>query len=319
MKKFIIKSVLFLLPLVVSAYFIDRFLSYQLTTSNVHAQKEYPTWNDVMGGKVNSDIVINGSSRAWVQYDPMMMQDSLHASVYNLGIDGHNFWLQYMRYQLLLKHNKKPKLMVQSVDITFFEKRTDLYNMDQFLPYMLWDQIIQDYTGSYNGYNYFDYKIPLIRYYGKFEAIKTAVKLKLGIQNNPIQRVRGYEAQIKKWNNDLLMAKIKMNYYEVKADLRSMELFDRFLAECKKDNIQVILVYPPEYIDGQKFVRNRKMVIDLFEGFSKKYEAPFYDFSSDSLSFNQDYFYNSTHMNKVGAELFTQRVIQIIKEEWKKD
>ena len=41
-------------------------------------------------------------------------------------------------------------------------------------------------------------------------------------------------------------------------DTTTMIAFDNYLFECKKKNILVLLVWTPEYIEGQKFVKNLK-------------------------------------------------------------
>ena len=91
------------------------------------------------------------------------------------------------------------------------------------------------------------------------------------------------------------------------------EDIEQFLKECKRDNIKLIFVYTPEYIEGQKFVANRTSIFKTFSKYSKKYEIPFYDYSKDSLCLDKKYFYNSNHLNKTGAEIFTNKLIDTLK------
>jgi hypothetical protein len=313
MKKFITQFIIFCVPALIAAYAFDVFVSIHLKESNSFAKKEYPVWNTLRDGKVNSDIVIYGSSRAWVHIDPKMISDSLKVSCYNLGINGHNFWLQYLRHQLLLEKNTKPKLIIHSLDAFTLQKNEDLYNAEQFLPYMLWNNQIKEATISYNGFPFVDYEIPLIRYYGRQEAINTAIELYTNPHNNPIQRIRGYQGQGREWNSDFEKAKSKMKGYNVKIDPPSQLLFENYLKECRSKNIKIILVYTPEYIEGQKFVMNRDSIIKMYNKFSTEYKIPFYDYSNDTISYNKKYFYNSLHLNKKGAELFTNKLINRLK------
>ncbi|MFH2142219.1 MAG: hypothetical protein ABIJ97_07350 [Bacteroidota bacterium] len=313
MRKFIIYILLFLSPLIFSCYLLDIFISKQLKRANLHAQGEYPVWNSIIDGEVNSDIVIYGSSTAWVQFNPTMIGDSLNTTTYNLGIDGHNFWLQYLRHKLLLKHNNKPKLIIHSVDNATLQKRTELYNPDQFLPYMLWNNDIENAIKSYKGYTFLDFKIPLIRYFGKTDAIKTVVKMMINQRSNVVVRVRGYNEQDIQWNDDFDEAKKTMKYYKAIIDTPSIILFDKYLKECVDNKINVIFVYPPEFIEGQNFIINRDEIINLYKYYSEKYNILFIDFSNDSISFQKQYFYNSIHLNKKGSELFTNKLIARIK------
>lgn len=314
MKKFLLRIVFFILPIVFFSYFFDVIISNSLKKSNSYAFTEYSTWNAIIEGKVNSEIVIYGSSRAWVHINPTMISDSLIVSAYNLGIDGHNFWLQYLRHSLLLQNNTKPKLIIHSLDIYTLQKTKDLYNSEQFLPYMLWNEEIKNATISYNGYDLIDYVIPLIRYYGKLDAIKAVISLSINPRGNRVERIRGYQGEDVQWNTDFDKAKKTMKFYEVSLDTASVLLFERYLNECKANNIKIIFVYTPEYIEGQKFVKNRNEIISLYTELSKKYDIPFYDYSNDTISFQKKYFYNASHLNKTGSELFTNKLIEKLKE-----
>lgn len=297
-----------------SSYFADVFISTNLKESNKFAEKEYSTWNDILEGKVNSDIIIYGNSRAWVQFNSVMMTDSLHLPTYNLGIDGHNFRLQYLRHRMLLKNNSKPKVIIVSIDMFSLQKRKDLYNLEQFLPYMLWDSEIKKATSSYKGFVFMDYEIPLVRYYGRTEAIETAIRFYSGHLSNPICRVRGYQGRNESWNTDFDKAKLTMKSYETKLDSETVFLFEIFITECITENIKLVFVNAPEYIQGQKYVKNRAEVLAIYTKLSKQYHIPFYDYSNDAISFQKKYFYNSVHMNKTGAELFTAKLIDTLKQ-----
>lgn len=310
MKKIVFKVVLFLLPIVVFSYSIDVFLSKNLKKTEY---MEHPVWRAIYDGKVNSKIVIYGSSRAWVHVNPSRIGDSLHTTAYNLGIDGHNFWLQYFRHQQLLKYNAKPKLIIQTLDPMTFQKRDDLYNAEQFLPYMLFNDEIYKATRSYKGFGRLDYKVPLLRYYGQKEAIMRVAGIVVSPQKNIRNRIRGYQGRNEAWNSDFDRAKAKMKSYKILLDQQSVALFESYLDECAKAKIKVILVYTPEYIEGQRFIENRDEVMALYARLGKKHNVPFYDYSTDRISFDKKYFYNALHLNVVGAELFTSELIERLK------
>ncbi len=313
MKKFIVNLFLFVAPFVLLSYFLDIFVSKNLKNINDVAYGEYSTWNDLFDGKVNSDIVIYGSSRAWCHISPKIIEDNLRLKTYNLGINGHNFWLENFRHAVLFENNTKPKLILFSLDMFTLQKRKELFNSEQFLPYMLWNSEIKKATESYEGFNFYDYTIPLIRYCGKILVLEKIINYSLGLISNPIMRINGYQGKDKTWNSDLDKAIAKRKKYEVPIDRKSQQLFEKFLVECQNQNIKLIFVYTPEYIGGQKFVKNRKTVMDLYGHYSKKYQIPFYDYSNDSISFQKKYFYNASHLNKTGAELFTHQFVDTLR------
>lgn len=312
MKNFLAKLLYFILPILITAYPIDYVMSYYLGQSNDNPG-EFEVWNDIYNSNANCDIAIYGSSRAWVHIDPKILNDSLELDVYNFGIDGHNFWLQYLRHLELIKYNKKPSTIILSVDVFSLQKRIDLYQPDQFLPYMLWNSNIQEFTSSYVGYNTFEYYLPFLRYSGKSNALKTIKKNFFINQSSENYRTNGFLGMEREWNKDLDKAKENKDTYEIKLDSTSIELFEKFINECKTNDIELIFVYTPEYIDGQNFVANRNDIIQIYRDMSTKYSIEFYDYSNDSLCFEKKYFYNASHLNNTGAEIFSKTLASDLK------
>ncbi len=313
MSNFLFRIVFFVVPIILIGGLGDWYISKTLRKSNSYAEGEYSTWNAILEGNINSDIVVYGSSRAWVHVSPAILKDSLKMSVYNFGIDGHNFWLQYLRHDLYLQHNKKPKVIIQTLDFSTLMKQKTLYNPDQFLPYMLWNKKIKDATLSYEGYKFFDYEIPLVRYYGKLNAFKEVKRLIRKPDANLPERIRGYKGMDRQWNNDFQNAKLKLKKINIELDSKSVALFEKYLQECQSKHIKMIFVYTPEYIEGQNLIVNKKDIISLYRQFSIKYNIPFYDYSNDALSMNQDNFYNALHLNKVGSEKFSRKLAATLK------
>ncbi len=271
--------------------------------------------NDIYSGKANCDVAIYGSSRAWVNFNTKIIEDSLKVHAYNFGIDGHNFWLQYLRHLEFTKYNQKPKEIILAVDIFTLEKRKDLYNESQFLPYMLWNKNIWKYTSSYIGFDQIDYLIPLVRYRGKFSALRTAFKNISMRGKVKTYRYKGFAGMNRSWNSDYDEAKATKGTYTAKIDEQTVLLFEKFVQECKESGIKLILVYTPEFIEGQGFVTNKSEIIRIYREFSLKYNIPFWDYSNDKICFDKQLFYNTTHLNKEGANLFTSELVSKLKKE----
>jgi hypothetical protein len=132
----------------------------------------------------------------------------------------------------------------------------------------------------------------------------------LGIDHSAPFRRNGYVAMDTKWNDDFDNARKKLGTYNILIDSSTIILFDKFLADCSSDNIKIILVYSPEFIDGQNFVKNRNEIIELYARYSKKYNIPFLDYSDDEICYKKEYFYNASHLNKTGSDLFMQKFIR---------
>ena len=309
MKKFFKKLFYFSLPIILISYPFDYILSYYLSQSNEYTLGEFEVWNDIYNAEADCDIAIYGSSRAWVHFDPKTLRDSLGLNVYNFGLDGHNFWLQYLRHLEFIKYNKRPRTIILSIDAFTLQKRKDLYQSDQFLPYMLWNSNIQKYTSSFIGYRFLDYYIPLIRYAGKSTSLEEIIKNIRKDESSIRFRQNGYLGMDREWNTDLDKAKEKQNSYQVDIDSNTIQLLEQFIQDCSFNEIELVLVYSPEHIDGQNFITNRDQIIKIFNDFSTKYSLIFLDYSNDSLCFDKKYYYNATHLNKKGSEIFSRKLV----------
>ncbi len=270
------------------------------------AQGEIGVWNDIFESNATADVAIYGSSRAWVHIDPEIIEKHTGLTAYNYGIDGHNFKLQYLRHKLLLQNNPAPKYILVSLDVFTLDQRKDLYNSDQFLPY-IFQKDIRAFTSSYEGYSYLEYGVPLIRYIGRKDVVKSAL---WGVSEGNLKqskRTKGYLGVHREWNDDFAKARASRDSLQAKFDEQTISLFQQFIEESKELGIQVMFVYTPEYIDGQNFISNRDEVIEKYIQIASQYQIPFLNYSQDSLSYDTQYFYNSLHLNKKGSQLFSEK------------
>lgn len=315
MKKFLIRIAKFVVPVIILIYPLDYVMSHLLMKSH-RVPGEIEVWNDIYHGQINADVAVYGSSRAWQQFDSQLIGDSLNEPTYNFGIDGHNFWLQYLRHIEYFKYNRKPKTIILSVDVFTLQKRPDLYQLNQFLPFMLWNNDIYDFTHSYEGFNFFDYYVPLVRYSGQVKSFYEMALPIIKKEKVSDFRKKGYHAFNDKWNSDFDKAKATMEKYEIKWDSKSIDLFEQFIGECKDEGIRLILVFAPEYIEGQQFVSNRSTLVSYYEEIAGKYNLPFFNFSNDPICYDKDNFYNSEHMNRTGSLKFSKELSHKILTYW---
>lgn len=313
MKKFVFRFCVFVLPVFVLFGFADAFISENLKKSNGFVKGEYTTWNALYDKKLDSKIIVLGSSRAWLHFDAQLMTDSLRTPVYNIGMDGYNFWFQDYRLKLAMQSRIKPRLILHSVDVFTLAKRPDLFSPEQFLPYMLGNNQLKAVSRGFSGFCDLDYQIPMLRYFGKGKAIIESCKMVAHAKNDAF-RIRGFHGNNESWNNDLALAEQTVGSMKVKIDAPTIKLFEAYLERCHKEKIPIVFVNAPEYIDGQDFISNRKEIFAMYRHYSVKYKIPFLDYSKDPISYNQKLFYNALHMNKTGAEIFTAKFVKDLKK-----
>jgi hypothetical protein len=322
MKKFILKTILFIICPLLVAIILDIPISNQL--KNV---KDFPceneVWNDIYNSSIKAEIAILGSSRAWVHFDPKIISDSLNTQCYNFGEDASNILLQYIRYKEYTTFNLKPKLVIISIDMWTFINRNNGYPTNRYYPYMLWNTRVFNILKGYNkeGYNKNKFFIPMLRYLG-LNQIKLIINnpskpyfkgfnKSFELSNNGKFRFNGYRGMDLHWKENDNSAQIKD--YEVDIDTSLVTIMKSFIKEIQQEGINIIMVYTPEYKDGQSIVKNRNEVFSKFEEISSIYNVPIYDYSDSLISEKKELFYNVQHLNKEGATIFTNQFINDFK------
>jgi len=310
MKIFLIKFLFFLIPLLFISFLGDYVITKQLLKSK---DKNFVVWNDLVFGRIHSEILIYGTSRARAHINTKILEDSFHLSTYNLGIDGYTFDMEYCRHKLVMKYNRKPKYIIQTLDYHMLGKIENLYQYEQFYPYIK-NPIILNEIKNYNGFTWFDYNIPFVRYYGSTKQLVSAANILLRPSHNKGNRYKGFYNYNQSWTGEFEKTKAIQDHIYQKIDNKSLILFEKYLLDLKNKNIKVIFVYTPEYIEGQKFVSNRNEIMAIYKNISMKYNIPFLDYSSDSICLSKDYFYNAEHLNLKGTNLFSRKLTSDLKE-----
>ncbi|MFK7905771.1 MAG: hypothetical protein AB8B69_11630 [Chitinophagales bacterium] len=307
MNKFIKRLVYFALPLVIISYPLDLWISDCISESSCigYCSDEFSVWDDIFDGKIDSDIAVYGSSRAWMHFDTPMMTDSLGHNSYNFGMNGNGFLTQYLRHKMYLKHNRKPKVIMLSVDYFTLEKRDHIINHFQFLPYMLWNKDMMEETSSYSDFEIFDFLIPLLRYIGDFQLFVDTYQITSSDLKS--KRDRGFAGISKGWYEGIEETK---EVYHFEIDEKLVQLLDKFLQECVEDDIEVVLVYAPIYYEGLKRIGNQEEIFNTFYDFSIKYNLEFLDYLDYEINCHKFLFVDFPHLNDRGAYFFTSALIE---------
>ena len=88
--------------------------------------------NKLFEGRINADVVISGSSRALVHYDPRVIQAVVGCSAFNIGLNGSQTDMQVAVLSAYLKHNKKPSVVLHNLDSFSFVATREVFDPAQF-------------------------------------------------------------------------------------------------------------------------------------------------------------------------------------------
>jgi hypothetical protein len=310
MKAFLAKVLFYAMLLTVGAFSLDYILEKGLRKSE---EGEFQIWNDIFESRINSDVIISGNSRAWVHISPEILDSVLHVNSYNLGIDGYPFSMQYVRFKLFEKYNKKPRLIIQNVDFTTLYRRTTPYNKTQFLSYLHEDFIKDELKKT--EFTEFELYIPAMQYHSEFPIVEHGLMEFFNIKHYQISRYKGYCGQERTWDRSKLEEILSQDSIIAEREPETVELFDTYLNYCKENDIQVILVFTPQYIKMTEFTKNWDDEMQVYHDFAEKYDIPFLDYTHDTICYDTTYFYNAMHLNKKGSELFSIKLTNDIKDQ----
>lgn len=309
MKQFLIKISVY------TIFFVLLFTLLTFVVDNGLKKSEYGNlkeWNSLFNGKINSEIIIQGSSRAWTQYSTEIIDSVLNMNSYNLGIDGTPYDFQYVRFELLMKYNRKPKIIIQNVDFNNMGRNHLVYQKYQYLPFL--PNIHFKEVLFLNNFSRFDYYLFFTKYCGSYKIINIGLSEYFKIKQYENIKYKGYQGQLKSWDEDNFRKVIHNGGIRWNKDIDVQRQFEDFLLRCKKNDIKVLLVHAPVYKYANTITHDFDGMINYYASLAQKHDCFFLDYSKDSISNETKYFYNATHLNKLGSEKFTIKLCEDIKK-----
>lgn len=307
MKIFLFKIVIYSISIITICFIVQYFVDKGFRKYNVG---EYAVWNKIFAGKVASDIVIIGSSRAAHQFNPKILEDSTDFTCFNLGVDGGGFITIKSRWESYKANNKSPKILIFNFDMMYFRRREVITNKMKYLPYLS-EHAVSSNLERIDNMIWFEKNIPLLKYCGLSDQIFLGLKSYIGLFSEVKNKLyNGYWADPRSWDQDFVKFKAK-NKKIIFSEENIDDSFDHIIElneEFKKKKIKLILVHAPMYYELQKLMPQMDSLMLVMKQLASNNSFLFWDYSKDSLSFSRTYFHNSMHLNRKGANLFTQQL-----------
>ena len=276
---------------------LDYAISYKLQHS---ADRRYIGWSKIINEQLDADLVILGNSRAWVQYDPAILDSILHINSFNMGIDGSGFNRQILRYEVYNRYQAKmPRWIVMNIDYFSASDWTIGYEREQFCPFM-WNPAARKEIENVEPMSWGERYIPVYRYV-TYKGLYNV----LYEQPWDSKTYKGYMGQDRPWE---AKAYEELTTFHFNADERVMAMFEQFLEERNAERIQVIFCYAPIYIGFTNKVENLEEFFACYKDYAEKYDIPILDYTYHELSMDTVYFYNASHLNRRGAEIFSTQL-----------
>lgn len=301
------------LPLLRGTVFVSLLLAlacslhYLITTGLRRVETSaFGAANRLVDGRINAEVVITGSSRALVHYDPRLIQAITGRTTYNLGRNGSQTDLQLAVLRTYLRHNAKPRLVVHNLDLFSFVTSHEIYDPVQYVPYLDEPAIYAAVSRTYPDAWKWKY-LPLYGYVVPDLRLGWTVGLKRLAGVQPAEdHIAGFVPRALPWTGDFeRLRETHSDGYLTPVEPQGLRDVEELIALCRMEGIPLILSYSPEYAAIFPLQKNRPVIFRLFQQLSARHGVPFWDFSDSPLGREQRNFYNSQHLNAEGAAQFS--------------
>jgi hypothetical protein len=265
--------------------------------------------NRAMAGQVNADIVISGSSRALTHYQSKIIEDITGRRTFNIGRNGSQTDMQLAFLKAYLKNNRKPELVIHNLDLFSFQTSKEIYDPAQYMPFLdqapIYDAILQVYPDVWK-WKY----LPLYGYIAEDMRFSwlLGVKALFGIQPRE-DHIQGFLPRHTRWTGDFEKYRDdNPDGVHTEIEIQGVRDVEELVALCKEAGVPLLLVYSPEYHEMQTLERNRDEVFNKIHEICHRFDVPLWDYSGSPISQDRAYFYNSQHLNAVGARVFSSEL-----------
>lgn len=253
--------------------------------------------------KVNTDIIIIGSSKASHHYIPNMISEELGMSTYNCGQDGCFFLYQNCIINMILDRYS-PKMILWDIQPSSFtgqEKNKEYQNIRYLSPYYRGNIWVKNFIDSESMKMPFLMSSCMFAYNSKFLNYVFPLVINSSVTNNgyiPLG-TEGYSSP------QLYIEKDNSSNHKLDELLK---LLSETIGRCKSKGVDLHLYISPEYsekCEATKEVESEIEKIALLEDvpFANYHSLP--EFMNDSSLFK-----DAGHLNDKGAKVYTSIVLQ---------
>ncbi|MBF4507120.1 hypothetical protein IRZ83_10605 [Flavobacterium sp. JLP] len=288
MKRFLIYTTKIFIVIIVIAVALDGLYTAVFMQSKNRGKIE-----TVFNSKAQKlDVVILGSSRANNHFVAQMFEDK-GLKAFNYGMSGGHLFEASLMLKLMIERKYTIKNVILEADLNLSGDHQAEGISALFLPYIHNSEVIKNHFETQENFNEL-YYIPFYRYIkfdtkiGFREAFFTAVHKKTNALDNLGFYPLGYKKNANmKGNLENLNPLPHNKYYE---EIRNI---------CKQNRINFIAVMTP--------VCENEAGMNYFNKVKKAYPEIH---NYENVVIENKYFSSCGHMNNIGAEIFTARILK---------
>lgn len=259
----------------------------------------------ILNGNLDKELLVLGSSRGIVNIDAQQLEEQTKKSSYNLSYSGSDIVFQDFILRTYLAHNDTPSQLLLIIDNPY------LFMIDTNLEYRF-DRLYPLANNSYINNELIDLEkhsiaskfLYLLRVHGdqlKFNEVKTSNDWP--IDDYGSQMIYG---RAKSFTETKPVS--SMGYKNLEESETKIAAFYRILKRCKENSIKVHLVFSPDFsLFNNEFYERFIPLIP--------YDVAIYVYDQSNTEYlDSKNFYDLSHLNRKGVEIFTKELSQYFNE-----
>lgn len=257
----------------------------------------------LLNGKINKDVIVMGSSRGAYNIIAGQIEKETGKTSYNISYAGSNIQFHLFLLKTVLKYNKKPQIVVLSLDDPsefLFDKSLN-FRLDRLYPLEKYTYINQELIdqNDKSKFSWFLYLARLNKSNFTFTKKKEALE-------SPILSC-GSMPFLEEFSKKELVFDTKQKHYFITKELKNKrKAFLEFQHICNANNIKLIYCFAPNFRVYNPVLENRIKSIALREN-------KFFVYDTNISAYkHKKYFHDVSHLNMRGAKLFTSELSKFI-------
>lgn len=297
MKKFLVRILLFSIIF----FAIDKlFYVFLCIAPQLETDKRLEL---MINGKMNKEIIVMGSSRGAYNIIAGQIERETGKSTYNVSYPGSNIEFHVFLLKTLLKYNKKPEIIVLSVDnpYEFLESKSLTFRLDRLHPLVKYSYINQELINQNDKskLSWFLFLARINKNYLTFTEKKIPIEnLMLPCGSTPLKDNLS--------NKNLVFDKKNEPYPITKEIDVKKEKFLEFQNICHQNKIKIIYCFAPNFRVYNPALQNRIKSMSV-------YDNHFFVYDTTDLKYKDKiYFFDKSHLNIKGAKIFTGELSKFI-------
>ncbi len=257
-------------------------------------------WHQFYTENSSAELVCLGSSTILRHCNPDVISAITHLKTEDIAIPSARADFFERLYEDYLKRNPRPKVLLVSINPVNLDSVSVVPYPEYFYPFIgRWDEVSKvkafDLMKYNKAFGYFYFK-----------------DIYLDMKQNPDRQmhIHGFLPQLSDtWNGklELFMGRyphgFTLNFYQPE-----LEKIFKLMAAEEKAGVRCIGVISPEYQEVWKYENNRAWIFQKINELAAAYHATVLNFDDSAYSpcLKKNLFYNSQHLNRAGADIFSK-------------